>query len=323
MIRSLKPLMNGSFSRFLFCIAILLSSQLLFAQAKETFSAFEGYYRMEVPSGEVFHIGITPRENGLTLRQFWDGKAIRFQPTADLEFKAVDSSFPLKFKKGAGGTMSEVLAFNRDVWTRDDNYKPVAEPEVKLTAEQMKRLTGFYQYQSNGSYIEILIRDGQLVAKQMWDGEEHHLATKSETEVRSIETGTQGKFIKNEKGLITQLMVNDRDLLNRVNDYKPEAKKVVKLTEEQAKAVSGYYQKQNKKEAYVRVTANADGITLKQMWDGQEKSFSAESPLVFYGGRDRIVFSKDPDGIVNQFLAFGQDVWKRANDYKPVEKKGE
>jgi hypothetical protein len=320
MIRSVNTTLWACVSLIFICIALLFQEYRVFAQVKETFAAFEGHYRIKLESGEYFHIAITSRENGLTLTQLWDGKEIRFQPTSEMEFKAIDSPFPLKFTKDANGVITQVLAFNRDLWTRDNDYKPVIKPEVKLTLEQLKVLTGFYQYQSNKNYIEIFIKDNQLMAKQMWDGKEHHLATESEVEVRTLEANITGKFIKNEQGVVTQLHVNNRDLLDKVDDYKPVEKKIVKLTEEQMKAVSGYYQQQNNKDLFVRVLATGDAVIVKQMWDGQEKTFAAESPLIFHSDPHKLVFSKDPDGEVNQFLAFGKDVWKRSNEYKPTEK---
>lgn len=61
---------------------------------------------------------ITATNDGLTLKQSWDGKEINFKPLSDLLFLNQAIGFPLKFTKDASGNITKVLAFNRDTWNR-------------------------------------------------------------------------------------------------------------------------------------------------------------------------------------------------------------
>ncbi|HTQ29509.1 MAG TPA: serine hydrolase domain-containing protein [Puia sp.] len=101
--------------------------------------------------------------------------------------------------------------------------------------------------------------------------------------------------------------------------YKPETKKLMKLTTAQLKAVEGKYQFefQKGKPAYIQITSNSNnGIVLKQLWDGQEISFLPESELEFFCPTNPfpLKFTKDQTGQITQVLAFNRDLWNRVKE---------
>jgi hypothetical protein len=79
---------------------------------------FEGRYTFQFEPGKGEYIDITAREDHLVLKENWSGNEIRFQPSGDLEFYNKDRAFPLKFTRDQAGKITQVLAFNRDRWTR-------------------------------------------------------------------------------------------------------------------------------------------------------------------------------------------------------------
>jgi len=85
--------------------------------------AYEGYYKFQFEKGTDSYIHITATANGLVLKQMWDGKEIAFTPQSALDFVGDDGHFPLKFTK-EHGKITHVLAFNRDLWTKTNDYKP-------------------------------------------------------------------------------------------------------------------------------------------------------------------------------------------------------
>ena len=46
------------------------------------------------------------------------GNEIKFKPYTEIEFLNDDKNFPLKFTRTGDGTVTHVLAFNRDLWTK-------------------------------------------------------------------------------------------------------------------------------------------------------------------------------------------------------------
>ena len=85
--------------------------------------AYEGYYKFQFEHGADSYIHIAATEKGLVLKQMWDGKEIAFTPQSALDFVGDDGRFPLHFTK-EHGKVTHVLAFNRDLWTRTNDYKP-------------------------------------------------------------------------------------------------------------------------------------------------------------------------------------------------------
>lgn len=87
--------------------------------------AYEGYYKFQFEKGTDSYIHLAATEKGLVLKQMWDGKEIAFTPQTELDFVGDDGRFPLKFTK-EHGKITHVLAFNRDLWTKTNDYKPAA-----------------------------------------------------------------------------------------------------------------------------------------------------------------------------------------------------
>lgn len=86
--------------------------------------AYEGYYKFQFEKGTDSYIHIGANDKGLVLKQMWDGKEIAFTAQTALDFVGDDGHFPLKFTKERNGKITHVLAFNRDLWTKTDDYKP-------------------------------------------------------------------------------------------------------------------------------------------------------------------------------------------------------
>jgi hypothetical protein len=79
--------------------------------------AFEGEYKMQGGDADDV-LQISYKGNSLVLKQLWDGQEISFKPESPLDFYCKERSFPLKFIKDKNGNVTQVLAFNRDVWIK-------------------------------------------------------------------------------------------------------------------------------------------------------------------------------------------------------------
>jgi len=90
------------------------------------------------------------------------------------------------------------------------------------------------------------------------------------------------------------------------------------------KAVEGIFQNQRNKEMYVQFTAKENYLQAKLLWNNNELKLYPETALDFVskeeveGGLAHMNFKKDSTGIVSQAVLNGNNVWTRANDYKPV-----
>ena len=176
--------------------------------------AYEGYYRM----GDTY-IHLTATGSGLVLKQMWDDREINFSPQTALEFATDDQSFPLKFTKAADGTITEVLAFNRDLWIKTKGYTPVVVKEVQLKAAELKALEGRYSITSGSGdemFLQIRATDKGLILKQEWDGQELPFVATSDVDFFCKERQFPLKFTKDKDGNVTQVLALKRDLWKKV-----------------------------------------------------------------------------------------------------------
>jgi hypothetical protein len=158
----------------------VLSAQLLnvnhvLAQTVTTKTAltkFVGKYQFA--NNKMTFLQIMLKDNNLVLKQLWDNREITFKQTGDLEFYNDESSFPLKFTKDNTGKITQVLAFDKDLWNRvPDDFQPQMEKVITLSASQLNSLTGKYERKGGDGdaddKLQLSVRDGKLVLTQMWD----------------------------------------------------------------------------------------------------------------------------------------------------------
>lgn len=181
--------------------------------------AYEGYYKFQFEKGTDSYIHIAATEKGLVLQQIWDGKEISFAPQSALDFVSEDGNFPLKFTKESNGAITQVLAFNRDLWTKTNDYKPLAA--ARLDLRRLKVLEGKYTFQfeqGQDAFIQIRATDTGIILKQMWDGKEIPFVAQSDLDFYCKEAQFPLKFTKDKNGTATQVLAFNRDLWNKVKE---------------------------------------------------------------------------------------------------------
>jgi hypothetical protein len=181
--------------------------------------AFEGYYQFQNDK-DVF-LQITAKGNNLILKQLWDGEEIVFVRKSELEFFNEEKSFPLKFSKDKNGVITQVLAFDRDLWNKVKDYKPVIKKEIQLTPQQLKAFEGKYRFQfekGKDDFLQITAMENHLVLKQLWDGKEINFVPESELDFFCKDQSFPLKFIKDKNGSIIQMLAFNRDLWEKVKE---------------------------------------------------------------------------------------------------------
>jgi len=193
-----------------------ISSMQIHAQSQDL-KKFEGYYHFT--DDTATYLQITAQGSNLILHQLWDDKKISFDRKSDLDFENQEQSFPLKFSSDQNGSITQVLAFNRDLWTKVNGYHPPVIVEIHLKPEQLKVFEGRYTFQfekGKDSYIEITAHNDHIMLKQMWDGKEINFVPKSDVEFFCKEQRFPLKFIKDNLGNVVQVLAFNKDLWQRV-----------------------------------------------------------------------------------------------------------
>jgi hypothetical protein len=199
-------------------ILSFVCSKQIYSQ-QESLKKFEGYYQFT--NDTTNYLQITAQGNNLVLHQLWDGKEITFERKSALEFFNQEYSFPLKFESDQNGIITQVTAFDRDLWNKIKNYKPIINTEIHLDPEQLKLFEGKYTFQfekGEDSYIQITAAADHITLKQLWDGKEINFVPRSNIEFFCKEQPFPLKFIKDDKGNVMQVLAFNKDLWQRVKE---------------------------------------------------------------------------------------------------------
>jgi len=200
----------------LLAVSSLIYSAQLYSQ-QDTLKKFEGYYQFTNDTTD--YLQITSRGDNLMLHQSWDGKEITFERKSELEFFNEEYSFPLKFGSDQNGLITQVTAFDRDLWNKVKTYKPIINTGIHLSPDQLKLVEGKYTFQfekGEDSYIQITAAADHITLKQLWDGQEINFVPGSDVEFFCKEQSFPLKFIKDDNANIIQVLAFNKDLWERV-----------------------------------------------------------------------------------------------------------
>jgi hypothetical protein len=169
------------------------------------------------PHNKAIYLQITATDGHLVLKQSWDGEEISFDKKGDLDFYNDEHSFPLKFTKSGTGAITQVLAFDRDLWIKgDDNYQFVPQKTIQLTAAQLKTLEGKYQAKDGDNFLQITATTDHIILKQLWDDKEITFSPISEVDFVNDAQTFPLKFTKGSDGLATQVLAFNTDMWVKV-----------------------------------------------------------------------------------------------------------
>jgi hypothetical protein len=207
------------------CISSLFTVQSLQAQqvkqalqsSPAKLKSFEGFYRFQNDQNAFLQISV--KGNNLVLKQLWDGKEFIFEQQTPLDFYCKEQSFPLKFKDSAGSII-QVLAFDKDVWDKVKDYKPVVIKEIQLTPQQLKTFEGKYKMQGgdDDDFLQITAKGNNLILKQLWDGQEIVFVPLSPLDFFCKDRMFPLKFSKGEDGTVTQVLAFNKDVWIKVKE---------------------------------------------------------------------------------------------------------
>jgi hypothetical protein len=222
---------NSNLYKYLFVLPLILATYFIITplsarslqangqkikaeQNAQELKIFEGVYAFVFPNdADTSYIKITVKENTLILTQIWDGQDISFKQTAPLEFFNQEKNFPLKFSKDGKGAITQVLAFNRDLWTKVKTYKKATKAAIHLNHEQLKAFEGVYELQNKDdkAYLQFTATDTGLILKQQWDGKEIAFIPNTEMDFFCGNPSFTLKFSKNGEGMITEVLAFGKD----------------------------------------------------------------------------------------------------------------
>jgi len=176
----------------------------------EQLRPYEGLYQLQ--GNRPRYIQMTVKDNGLVIKQHWDGSEIRLLPETELDFFSREALlFSCTFTKSVDGSVIQALIFKRDKW---DKLK-----KIELTAAQLKIVEGKYQFKDDpDNYIQLTVRNNKLVVKQLWDKKEIILDPQTETYFYNNEQSYPLQVMKDPQGNVIQVLILGIDLFNKVKN---------------------------------------------------------------------------------------------------------
>jgi hypothetical protein len=201
--------------RYIFLAATMVTLQGLYGQNQAgniQLSAFAGKYQFA--DNKMAFLQISAKDSGLLLKQLWDNQEIAFKRTGGQTFYNDGRSFPLVFTKDSLGKITQVLAFDRDLWKRvPDNYQPELQKIIKLSPERLKAFEGKFKLQGGDDdvFLTITAAEDHLVLTQLWNQQQISLWPVAALEFFNDKQDFPVKFVPDASGVISQIMINGRD----------------------------------------------------------------------------------------------------------------
>ena len=189
---------------------------------------------------------------------------------------------------------------------------------ISFPTQQLSGFEGYYQSDKNKNiYLQIMVKNNQLILKQLWDDQEIPFEQKSDLYFYNEQRSFPLTFSKSANGDITQVLAFERDTWIKVKDYKPVVKKEISLSAEKMQSFAGKYKMSDDgQDLFLQFSVNGDALEVKELWSGKLFTIVPESELVFFArkGYYPVQFSEDKNGNVTQALIFNKDVWVKVKD---------
>lgn len=212
------------------------------------------------------------------------------------------------------------LLFVDPVWSQEaaQATATTVPNSIQLPPEKLKPCEGYFQSpQNKDMVIQFVTERNALVAKLLWINRAFTLAALSDSNFVTVDS-PEGRpipvvFLRDNQGIFSKAKVNNSDIWDRANDYKPLVRKEIGHTPGQLKAFEGVYQLGNGA-TYLQMAEKDNKLILKQYWDGREIVFVPDSAEHFFC-KDQPLFTlrfiKDKNGEVKAMSAFERDRWDK------------
>jgi hypothetical protein len=277
---------------------------------KQQLKALEGIYQNS--ANKAVYVQVIAKQSKLIVKQLWNNKESNMLAQSDVSFLVhVGYLRIVKFTKDDDGMATKFTTLNKVEWNKVESYQ--APVEMKLPAQDLKKFEGYYEFKDRkGQFLQITATGNGLVLKELWDNREVEFKATGPLTFLARETPQFTlQFTADNAGRITQVLAFGKDVWDRNDNYQPP-----KLTTQDLKKLEGKYEFRNEKGQFIQISATANGLVLKQLWDNQQFDFVATGPLDFFAKQQSgftLRFTADNAGHVTQVLAFEHDTWDKVN----------
>ncbi|MFD2596982.1 hypothetical protein ACFSSD_16770 [Sphingobacterium griseoflavum] len=171
----------------------------------------------------------------------------------------------------------------------------------------LDQLVGYYQLPNRIAFIEFQMKDTSLLARQLWDNKEYQLIRIDQTNFESKDEGHKIEFLRDSAGHFNHAKILGRIMTAKVG-FDPRKSKP--LSAEQLKRLEGTYTFSGDNNHKIKILSTQQGLTLKQMWDDKEVTFTPRSETFFLNedGTFPLTFMLS-NGEAIHVTCFENDIW--------------
>ncbi len=158
--------------------------------------------------------------------------------------------------------------FASDYSGRNNDCAENAQKNYLLTQEDtlnLKPFEGYYRFPNRVAYIQFLVKDGVLEARQLWDGRHYRLQSTGTSRFQSIEEAYPLEF--NSPTSPSQVKILNRVVLSKV-DFNPLERQTP--SQEVLKRAMGKYRLTRANDMLISIFTKDSKLVLRQEWDNKE-----------------------------------------------------
>lgn len=178
---------------------------------------------------------------------------------------------------------------------------------LKSETFTLEKFAGYYQLPNKAAFIQFVVKEDILLAKQLWDNKEYELVQTGEVNFESIKEGHKVEFLKDASGQCTSAKILGRMTIVKV-DFNPQITK--QLSADKLKPLGGIYSLKDDNSFKIDIRTSASGLTIKQLWDKKEIAFTPRSETFFLNEDGTFPMTFLMSGTdVTQVTCFEDDIW--------------
>jgi hypothetical protein len=129
----------------------------------------------------------------------------------------------------------------------------------------LQKFEGFYRFPNRVAYIQFVLNNGKLEARQLWDGRVYVLQSTGESSFQSVDEGY--KLVFDLTTVPSQVKILDRVILNKVSYDPGKRQEPSKKVRQQ---YQGRYRLAKDTNMWIRVAEKQGMLVLHQEWDNKE-----------------------------------------------------
>jgi hypothetical protein len=198
-----------------FCFAALSPKFSVKQTQQDSLIEYTGKYQMQQGSQTVY-MKVYIENGKLAGKDSASGEVKTLNHLSEDDFILSKEKIAVKFIRDKDKKVSQIAIMGNVMWTKIDDKLAV----TNTTPADLKDYIGKYEITRNGQtlYIGIALKNGQLLATQLWDGANSSLDFLSDDNFMVNALNIPMKFIRDNNKIVIQLLLNGADLFTKVKN---------------------------------------------------------------------------------------------------------